>query len=196
MGNDPVQELRIAATAADTQLLIIGRKVMPGAGSALGTVAQRILATAPCHVLVVTPQAQLWQRCILVPFDGSDAAIAACDLACQLAKPGHLSLTLFSVPDRKGDLPAGITDAAQLAIANLELEGIAAELLVKPGSIVDGILAAAQDTGADLIVLYRHTRGGLGRKLLGSVSDQVIRRAGIPVLLVGEATETAAYQTG
>ncbi len=196
MGNDPVRELRAAAIAADTQLLIIGRRVMPGTGSALGTVAQRILATAPCHVLVVTPQAQLWQRRILVPFDGSDAAIAACDLAGQLAKPGQLPLTLFSVPDSKGALPAAIADAAQLAIASLKLEGVAAELLVKPGTIVDGILAAAQDTGADLIVLYRHGRSGLGLKLLGSVSDQVIRRTEISVLLVGDAAQTAADKAG
>ena len=195
-GNDPVQEVRAAAAAADTQILIIGRRVMAGAGSELGTVAQRILATAPCHVLVVTPQAQLWQRRILVPFDGSDAALAASTLAGQLAKPGRLPLTLFSVPDRKGELPAAISDAAQLAIANLKLEGVAAELMVKPGTIIDGILAAAQETGADLIVLYRHASGGLGRKLLGSVSDQVIRRAAVPVLLIGETAQTAVDQVG
>jgi nucleotide-binding universal stress UspA family protein len=68
--------------------------------------------------------------------------------------------------------------------------------MVKPGTIIDGILAAAQETGADLIVLYRHASGGLGRKLLGSVSDQVIRRAAVPVLLIGETAQTAVDQVG
>jgi SulP family sulfate permease len=195
-GNDLAHEIHAAALAAHTQLLVIGRRVMPDTAKELGPVAQRILATAPCHVLVVTPDAHLWQRRILVPFDGSDAAMAACDLAGQLAKPAQLPVTLFSVSDRKGNLPQAIDDAAQLAIATLKLEGIAGELLVRQAGIADGILAAAEETQADLIVLYRHTRGGLSRKLLGSVSEEVIRRARIPVLLVGAATKTADDQIG
>ncbi|MDK9714579.1 MAG: sulfate permease [Sulfuritalea sp.] len=195
-GNDLAHEIHAAALAAHTQLLVIGRRVMPDTAKELGPVAQRILATAPCHVLVVTPDAHLWQRRILVPFDGSDAAMAACDLAGQLAKPAQLPVTLFSVSDRKGNLPQAIDDAAQLAIATLKLEGIAGELMVRQARIADGILAAAEETQADLIVLYRHTRGGLSRKLLGSVSEEVIRRARIPVLLVGAATKTADDQIG
>jgi nucleotide-binding universal stress UspA family protein len=122
--------------------------------------------------------------------------MAACDLAGQLAKPAQLPVTLFSVSDRKGNLPQAIDDAAQLAIATLKLEGIAGELMVRQARIADGILAAAEETQADLIVLYRHTRGGLSRKLLGSVSEEVIRRARIPVLLVGAATKTADDQIG
>ncbi|MCX7146989.1 MAG: universal stress protein [Sulfuritalea sp.] len=138
----------------------------------------------------------MWQRRILVPFDGSDAAMAACDLAGQLAKPGQLPVTLSSVFDRNGKLPQAIEDAAQLAIAKLKLEGISSELLVRQHRIADGIIAAVEETQADLIVLYRHTRGGLGRKLLGSVSEEVIRRARIPVLLVSEAVLGAENPVG
>ena len=38
---------------------------------------------------------------------------------------------------------------------------------------------------ADLIVLCRHTRSVLGRALMGSVSNEVLERAGVPVLLCG-----------
>jgi nucleotide-binding universal stress UspA family protein len=117
-------------------------------------------------------------------------------VAGKLAKPSRLPITLFSVLDRNGELPAAIADAAELAIANLKLEGVAAETLLRPGRIADGILAATRETGADLVVLYRHKRGGLNRKLLGSVSDQVIRTAQVPVLLVGEATQTGIGATG
>jgi nucleotide-binding universal stress UspA family protein len=94
---------------------------------------------------------------------------------------------LFTIADRNGNLPKAIADAAQLAISSLKLEGITADLIIGEGAIAAGILAAARKTDADLIVLYRHTRSGLSRKLLGSVGDQVIRGADIPVLLTGES---------
>ena len=196
LGSDLAQETHDAALAANTQLLIIGRRYAPDSTKELGPMARRILATAPCHVLIVTPDAQLWQRRILVPFDGSDAAMAACDLAGQLAKPAQLPVTLASVFDRNGKLPQSIEDAAQLAIAKLKLEGISSELLVRQHRIADGILAAVEETQADLIVLYRHTRGRLGRTLFGSVSEEVISRARIPVLLVTEPVLNTGNHTG
>ncbi|MCF8197529.1 MAG: sulfate permease [Sulfuritalea sp.] len=189
-GSDLAQEVHAAANAAHTQLLVIGRHMIPFVSAELGPVAQRVLANAPCHILVVAPGNRLWKRRILVPFDGSEESVAACALAGQLAKPARLPITLFSVPDSSGELPVAIADEARLAIADLKVEGIEAELIVKPGRIADSILAAATDTGADLIVLYRHIRSDLSRKLLGSVSDQVTRNATIPVLLAGEVKQT------
>lgn len=195
-GSDLAHEVHAAALAAHTQLLVIGRHMIPITSDEVGPVAQRVLATAPCHILVVAPGSTLWRRRILVPFDGSDASVAACTLAAQLAKPARLPLTLFSVPDRSGELPEVITDAAKLVIANLKQDGIAAELMVRPGRIADGVLAATKETGADLIVMYRHPRSDLSRKLLGSVSDQITRDATVPVLLAGEAIQTSKNATG
>jgi nucleotide-binding universal stress UspA family protein len=42
----------------------------------------------------------------------------------------------------------------------------------------------AAEVGCDLIVLGTHGRTGLGRMLLGSVAEQVVRRAACPVLTV------------
>ena len=186
VGTDLAKEIHVAATQAHTQLLVIGRRLLPGVAE-VGPVAQRIIANAPCHVIVVAPSSQLWTKRILVPFDGTDEAVAAVELAAQLAKAGQLPITLFSVADRNGNLPKTIADAAQLAISSLKLEGITGDLIIGEGAIAAGILAAARKTDADLIVLYRHTRSGLSRKLLGSVGDQVIRGADIPVLLTGES---------
>jgi SulP family sulfate permease len=194
-GNDPAAEIRAAALAANTQLLVIGRRLIPGA-TEVGPVAQRILAAAPCAVLVVAPGSQLWSRRVLVAFDGSDAARSATELAAQLAKPRQLPITLFSITDSSGQLPPEIEDAAQLSIAELKLDGLTGDLSVGNGNIAEGILKAARDTGADLIVLYRLTRGGLSRKLLGSVGDEVIRGAEVPVLLVGETAQTGLDAAG
>jgi SulP family sulfate permease len=196
LGSDLAREVHAAATAAHTQLLVIGRRVKPGAVTELGPVAKRIVGAAPCHVLVVPSGAALWRKRILVAFDGSDEALAACEFAAQLAKPDHLPITLFSVTGRKELLPDAISESAQRAIASLKLEGIAAEHLIRSGGIANGIDVTAREIGADLIVLYRHTCGGLSRTLLGSISDQLIQRAVAPVLLMGDVTQSAATAVG
>jgi nucleotide-binding universal stress UspA family protein len=48
----------------------------------------------------------------------------------------------------------------------------------------EAIVASARRNRADLIAMTTHGRSGLGRALLGSVADEVVRTAQCPVLLV------------
>ncbi len=52
------------------------------------------------------------------------------------------------------------------------------------GEPADAILAAAASEGADVIVIGSSGRSGVGRMLLGSVSDDVVRRSVVPVMVV------------
>jgi SulP family sulfate permease len=195
-GGDLAREIHGAARDANTHLLVMGRRLIPNTTAELGPVAQKLLAHAPCHLLVVGPGNSLWKRRVLVAFDGSDEAQRACDLAAQLAKPARLPVILFSVSGRDGNVPESIADGARLAIARLKLDAVVAEHVVRKGHIADGIIATAEEIGADLIVLYRHKRGGLSRKLLGSVGDDVIRRSTLSVLLCGGETGFDAQGNG
>ena len=53
------------------------------------------------------------------------------------------------------------------------------------------VIAQAQTWKADLIVLGTHGRRGVGRLLMGSDAEQIVRSATVPVLLV-RAEEVAA----
>lgn len=56
------------------------------------------------------------------------------------------------------------------------------------GAVVEGILFVAGERKCDLIIIGTHGRGGLGRVLLGSVAESVLRKAPYVVLTVkGEA---------
>jgi nucleotide-binding universal stress UspA family protein len=48
------------------------------------------------------------------------------------------------------------------------------------------ILAAARSAGADLIAMSTHGRSGVRRLLFGSVAEQVLRQADVPVFLIRE----------
>ena len=50
--------------------------------------------------------------------------------------------------------------------------------------LCDTVLEQVKKWGADLIVIGTHGRRGVGRMLLGSDAEQVVRTAPVPVLLV------------
>jgi nucleotide-binding universal stress UspA family protein len=58
------------------------------------------------------------------------------------------------------------------------------------GEDIAGVLCQiANECEADLVVMGTHGRHGIGRLLLGSVAEAVLRRAGVPVLLVRRALD-------
>jgi nucleotide-binding universal stress UspA family protein len=70
------------------------------------------------------------------------------------------------------------------AVRNLNQPALAVETAVAEGRPSDAVLAFAEQQGVDLIVLGTHGRGALGKALLGSVADNVIRLADCPVMVV------------
>lgn len=73
------------------------------------------------------------------------------------------------------EVAAGRVDEAGVAVKRVEQRGIAAAPV---------ILDYAGEEEIDLIVLATHGRRGVRRMLLGSVAEEVVRRAGRPVLTV------------
>jgi nucleotide-binding universal stress UspA family protein len=73
---------------------------------------------------------------------------------------------------------------------------------LRPMLIIDlqparAITEYASKNGADLIALATHGRGRVGRFLLGSVADKVLRTATVPVLISHiEAAESASSDAG
>jgi nucleotide-binding universal stress UspA family protein len=74
--------------------------------------------------------------------------------------------------------------AAQELVQRGRREGVPVTFLVWEGDPGDSILEAARAESADMIVLGSHGRGPIGRLLLGSVSQHVVRHAAVPVVVV------------
>jgi universal stress protein A len=72
-----------------------------------------------------------------------------------------------------------ITDEIKAAHPELRVQNVLAE-----GVVFDEVLRAARRFRCDLIVLATHGRTGLKHVLLGSVAENVVRRAPCPVLIV------------
>ena len=149
-------------------------------------------------------------KSILVAIDGSELSIEAAKVGLGLAKTLGASVTLATVTDRWPLVEAAVQ--AQTGIKNPEEHfrelakreaqsafDLAARYEQEQGQErgldcrhlhimdkhpADGILDAAAQAQAELIVLASHGRRGLQRMLLGSVANEVTTRAQVPVLIV------------
>lgn len=150
-------------------------------------------------------------RRILVAVDGSDISGRALEEALNLAKDQQArvrivhvvdtvpkAISAYPVPDfesyRQASLRAGreVLDGA-IAVAQravIDAEPALVETESLPPS--NGIVQAARRWSADLIVMGTHGRTGLTHLLLGSVSEGVVRDAGVPILLVRGAVASPA----
>jgi nucleotide-binding universal stress UspA family protein len=75
-------------------------------------------------------------------------------------------------------------DLADAAVATASMHGISAVGRVIEGPVVDGLLDAVNASGATLIVIGSHGRGGIARAILGSVTEDLLHHATVPVLVV------------
>jgi nucleotide-binding universal stress UspA family protein len=93
--------------------------------------------------------------------------------------------TPFAPPPRPGHGEAGA--AAKLATWAKGAEaglGQPVEQVLLVGNPAEEIASAAANGGYDAIVIGTHGRGGLSRAVLGSVAEQIVRVATVPVVVV------------
>lgn len=73
----------------------------------------------------------------------------------------------------------------------LEAAGFTVRLEVPFGDPAEEIVAAAERHRAALIMMATHERTGVRHMMLGSVAEAVLRRAAMPVMLVGPMAEVS-----
>ena len=105
-------------------------------------------------------------------------------LAVSVIDPGSLRLPGGRFRQRVDQVRSERELAAQSLVARGRSIGVAVDFLVWEGDPGEAIIDAAAAETADLIVVGSHGRGTVGRFLIGSVSDHVVRNAQCPVLVV------------
>lgn len=136
-------------------------------------------------------------KTILVPIDFSDASEQALEYACSLASSLGATLHLVNaVGAATPELTMALTDKMMVTLVDehrAALEQLVdsrrslvafGTITVKWGDPRDLITETADLIDADLIVMGTHGRRGLSRFFVGSVAEDVARRAPCPVLLV------------
>jgi nucleotide-binding universal stress UspA family protein len=131
---------------------------------------------------------------ILVAFDGSEGSQRAYDFALELARKFGADVLVLAVVR----LPEPTTSLELDSILDLGTEqynkdfeallarasGVNVRTDTEVGHPAEKIVARAEHEHADLIVMGRRGRSAIGRWMLGSVSERVLRYAHCPVTVV------------
>jgi nucleotide-binding universal stress UspA family protein len=142
------------------------------------------------------------QKRVLVPTDFSEEADRAATVAVRFAKFLHASVDLVHVyampasgvlspipgvvpmPPPPPEVVQEIQQRLGERAAKIRESGVDCLITVVEGNAADEIVAQATKIAGEMIVMGTHGRTGLRRALLGSVAEQVLRKATCPVLVV------------
>ena len=175
----------------------------------IGSVTDKVLRTVEQPLLVVHGQDEAPRTghamvdCIFLPLDGSEASEEAMPVAVELAKRLALPMDIVrTVPPVMSYYTPGADTLAGLEDVLEATENEAADYLarqveraralgvetVRSESILGfpsaKLVDLAEQNPHGLMVMSTHGRSGLGRWVLGSVSDRLVRDPHQPVLLI------------
>jgi nucleotide-binding universal stress UspA family protein len=139
---------------------------------------------------------------VLVATDGSPISERAVETAAQLAAQVGASLTVVTVEApypysavgessaiAGADYQAKVGAAASARLARAKEIAAAAGVdcrtsLQEASDVYRGVIAAAEQTGAGLLVVASHGRRGLSALMLGSETQKLLAHTTVPVLVV------------
>ncbi|MGH9214700.1 MAG: universal stress protein [Acidimicrobiales bacterium] len=125
---------------------------------------------------------------ILVPLDGSPAAERALTPALELARRTRVQLRVLSraLPDEKDSLADYLAGMANRHAAEIDIKALVVDRESIPDAIAEGL-----EPGT-LVCMSSHGRRGLGRAVMGSVAEALLRTLDQPALVVGPHVTDAA----
>lgn len=184
-GPEPYREIVDEARERGSDLIIIRRRGKRGllANLLVGEMVRNVVAHAPCSVLVTPQGASMWSRRVLAALDPQTSDLTPVSAAAAIAAQCELPLSLLCVTGAAVDAVHAAEQALQRAASAARAVGIAADSLQRSGRPHEQIIAAAQQTGADLLVIGRHGDDVVSRAWLGGVAQKVIGLAEMPVLV-------------
>ena len=203
--DEPADEIVSYVRTTETDLLVMGTHGRTGvAHLLLGSVAEKVVRTAPCPVLTARerpPAAFAGFTRILVPTDFSAPSDAALDCAKLIALRFGASVHLLHVledalvegpfgsevflaesPDARAARFKDARERLSHRVTAYDRERMHATSEVIFGATARTIGDYAADNDFDLIVMGTHGRTGIAHLLMGSVAERVVRNAACPVI--------------
>jgi len=193
----PADEILRSAKAKKVDLIALSTHGREGLNRLVaGSVAESVLRCAVVPLLVTRKGAKAtsWKK-IVVALDGSDRGEAILPDAFRLAKKMGSTLDLVRVvfpaitPTGLGELPMLPIPSddplpyLRTVVERARSEGIDAKAFGLEGTACFQILRHVEDSGAGLLCMATHGRTGLTRVLMGSIAEEMLRKAPCPVLV-------------
>jgi len=197
---DAAKQIHEVAEAWNADLVVIGRPENPSGILARlfrPSTVDKVVRWSPCAVLVTRPAPGTGR--VVVGADFSDPAMPVLDTAAgEQARHGAAVFAIHCVAPAAtlpiGDPAGGVMPAEnwdeieQAMLARIAEASRAAGLVAVPRIVHDsastGLVQAARELEADLVIVGTHGRSGIARLALGSTAQHVVNDAPCPVLVV------------
>jgi nucleotide-binding universal stress UspA family protein len=191
----PAEEIIRAAREKKADLIALSTHGRSGAMRLVaGSVAEEVLRRADVPVLVTRPSTAIREsRRIVVALDGSDRSEAILPdverLALKLDAEVHvIRVAQIVIAAGMGEVPVALPPEDPMpylkgVVRRLEAAGLKATAVALEGGSAEAILRYVEEASASLLCMATHGRSGLTRLMLGSVAEEVLRKAPCPVLL-------------
>jgi nucleotide-binding universal stress UspA family protein len=183
-GSEPYVDIVDEARRRAADLIVIRRRGKRGflANLLVGEMVSKVVAHAPCSVLIVPRGARMWSRRVLVGIDpqASDDTLLACavSLACDCVLPLHVLCVAANDAAR-----AAAARTLAVALRRARQLGATVDGEVRVGRAYQELIQGAQACAADLLVVNRHRGDALDRAWIGGVAQKVIGLTECPVLV-------------
>jgi len=152
------------------------------------------------------PQAGISFKNILLATDFSYASEKAFNYAAAMARRHGSKIHIVHVipPEFTSVIPEPPSDwvrheaerEMEILASRSELKEIVHETVLRTGSVWGVFSAVIREQNIDLVMLGTHGRGGFKKLVLGSVAEEVLRRAACPVITVGPHIDTPSSAAG
>ena len=203
----PLIEIVRYAHEKDADLIILGRHYgHRGAIDDEAVLARRITRKATCSVLVLPEEYQFQADAIVVPIRDSACSANALEVACDIAATTGATVTALNVfhvtsgysrvgatlEKHQALLEAAATRECARVIKKTDTHGVNVECKCTPdlhGKPVPVILEELGSGQGRAVVIGARGRTGAAGVLLGTVTEQLIRKSPSPVLAVKKKGE-------
>jgi nucleotide-binding universal stress UspA family protein len=183
-GTSVARALTELAEDEGADLVVVGSAHRAHRRVGLGDVALRLLHGSPCAVAVAPPdfRARGELRRVGVAYDGSPEAETALDAGYRIAEELHAGVTIYSAHEAHAERARDLVTVAALRAPGT----LVPEACVLEGPPAAAIIGAARGV-TDLLVMGSRGYGPIRRALLGSVSEDLVHAAAVPVLVMPRA---------
>ena len=177
---DGIVSREILARAESCDMLVMGKlgEHASWRSSLLGHTAENV--TRACHhPVLVTPEGFVEPTRALIPYDASSHAYDAMHNAGEIAMMMKIPLVVVAAHPDKGEAEE-MAKAAERYLLRYEAE---VSTIATDSHPEEAILETARDEQCNLIIMGAYGHSRIRELVLGSTTEQVMRRAECPILL-------------
>jgi nucleotide-binding universal stress UspA family protein len=184
-GGKAYRKIAEVAEQISADLIVMGTHGSSGIQAFAGSNASKVIQIAPCPVVIVKEKAfDRGYRNIVLPLDLSKETKQKVNIAVKIAQSYNATIHIVTMKATDEFLVQRLNANLAQVESYLEDRGVSYTSTQLDGNFAMHTLTWAQGRDADLIIIMAERDRGFTEYIFGTVAQQIVNRASIPVMAV------------